>query len=131
MRTDSRGTAPISDEQRQQLVDAARTTVGDELRSLAYFTEDDVEQLYLRNDLERDADLVGFAENERLGFRSQSTYRATQLGAYEFTIRVFEDGYLTRVIVGDRGVWVTTDAMAVDRFEELASALATVRHEAF
>lgn len=121
----------ISDEQREQLVDAARTSVGDELRSLTYFTEDDVEQLYLRDDLQRDADLVGFAENERLGFRSQSAYSETQLGAYEFTIRVFDQGYLTRVIVGNHGVWVTTDEMVIDRFEELASAVATVLREAF
>lgn len=39
---------------------------------------------------------------------------------------MFERGYLARVITGDRGIWVTTDAMHIDRFEELANALATV-----
>jgi hypothetical protein len=120
---------PLSDDQREELLSTARTTVGDELRSLAYFTEDDLEQLYLRDDLEQSADLVGFADNERLGFRSQSAYRNTDLGEYQFTIRVFGEGYLTRVIAGDDGVWVTTDAMAIDRFEELASALASVLRE--
>lgn len=112
-----------------ELVSAARTTVGDELRSVTYFTEETVDQLYLRDDLDRTADLIGFAENERLGFRSKMAYRKTQLGDYLATIRMFEHGYLTRVIVGDRGVWVTTDPMQIDRFEELAKTLATVLQE--
>ncbi len=119
----------LSEGQQSKLVRTARTAVGDELRSLTYFTEDTVEQLYLRSDLDQTADLIGFAENERLGFRSQLAYTNTQLGAYQFTIRVFERGYLTRVIVNGHGVWITTDAMHIDRFEELANALATVLHE--
>ena len=115
---------PIGPDQYDELVATARTVVGDELRSVTYFTEDSLEQCYLREGLERTADLVGFADNERLGFHSQVAYSGTQLGAYRFTIRVFERGYLTRVIVGDHGVWVTTDSMHIDRFEELASALA-------
>ncbi|ELZ36584.1 MULTISPECIES: DUF7522 family protein [Halorubrum] len=113
-------------ERTDELLSAARTATGDELRSLTYFTEDDVEQLYLRSDLSRTADLVGFAENERQGFRAQSLYADTQLGDYRFTVRVFENGYLTRVIAGGHGVWLTTDSMEIDRFEELASALATI-----
>lgn len=116
----------LTEDQRQELVSVARTTIGDELRSLTYFTEDNVDQIYLRDDLDRTADLIGFAENERLGFRSQTAYTGTQLGDYRFTIRVFDQGYLTRVIVGDHGIWVTTDPMPLDRFEELASALAAV-----
>jgi hypothetical protein len=118
-----------TDELGTKLVRAARSVAGDELRSVAYFDDDEVEQLYLRDDLDRGAHLVGFAENERLGFRSQRAYRGTQLGGYRFTIRVFEEGYLTRVIEDDRGVWVTTGAMAIDRFEEVAAALAGVLRE--
>ena len=116
----------LSEEQQAEILSSTRTVVGDELRSVTYFTEDTIEQLYLRSDLDRTADLVGFAENERMGFRSQLAYDGTQLGKYRFTIRGFEHGYLTRVIVGDVGVWVTTDEMAIDRFEELASALHAV-----
>lgn len=116
----------VTDAERSNIVDAARAVVGDELRSVAYFTAESLEQLYLRADLDRSADLVGFAENERMGFRSQSTYSGSELGEYRFTIRGFERGYLTRVIAGDHGVWVTTDPMAIDRFEELASALTAV-----
>ncbi|MEF8840559.1 MAG: hypothetical protein V5A62_02880 [Haloarculaceae archaeon] len=108
---------------REELVSAARTVVGDELRSVTYFTEDDVEQVYLRGDLDPEADLVGFADVERLGFHSRMDYRGTELGSYRFTIRVFDHGYLTRVIAGDHGVFVTTDPMVRDRFEELATAL--------
>lgn len=118
--------AGLSSDQTARLIRAARTSVGDELRSLTYFTEDTVEQLYLRSDLDRTADLVGFAENERGGFHSKSLYRGSQLGSYDFTIRVFDNGYLTRVIAGDKGVWVTTDGMKIDRFEELASAMDSV-----
>lgn len=112
-----------------QLVSSCRTSVGDEIRSITYFTEDHEEQLYLRDDLESDADLVGFADNERLGFRSQSVYQSTELGEYQFTIRVFDHGYLTRVIVGDHGAFVTTDPMEIDRFKELAAAVRAVLAE--
>jgi len=119
----------VPEEIAEEIVSAARTTVGDELRSIAAFTDDAVEQLYLRGGLEEGADLVGFAENERLGFRSQTAYGRTELGEYQFTIRVFDHGYLTRVIRGDRGVWVTTDEMPIDRFEELGTALGTILDE--
>ncbi len=109
-----------------ELTSVCRTTVGDELRSITYFTADAIAQLYLRSDLEQTADLDAFADHERFGFRSQSAYRNTQLGAYRATIRLFENGYLTRLVRGDHGVWVTTDAMSIERFEELTSALETV-----
>ncbi|USZ67765.1 hypothetical protein NGM10_13640 [Halorussus salilacus] len=124
----------MADEQsgdfREQLVSASRTSVGDELRSVTYFTDDAQEQLYLREGLESDADLVGFADNERLGFRTQAVYRDTELGDYRFNIRVFERGYLTRVIVGERGAFVTTDEMEMDLFKELASAVRQVLADA-
>lgn len=119
----------IDPERADELTSVCRTTVGDELRSITYFTEEEVEQIYLRSDLERTADLVGFADHERMGFRSQSAYRDTQLGEYGATIRMFEYGFLTRVIEGDHGVWVTTDSMDIDRFEELSSALKSVLGE--
>ncbi|SDR43555.1 DUF7522 family protein [Natronobacterium texcoconense] len=109
-----------------ELVSVCRTTVGDELRSITYFTEDAVSQLYLRSDLEQTADLVGFAEHERMGFHSQSAYRNTQLGEYQATIRTFENGYLTRIIRDEHGVWVTTDSMSIERFEELTSGVKSV-----
>lgn len=110
----------------EELLSVCRTAVGDELRSITYFTEEVVEQVYLRSDLDRTADLVGFAEHERMGFRSQSAYRGTQLGEYQATIRMFENGFLTRIIHDGHGVWVTTDSLSIDRFEELSTALKAV-----
>lgn len=116
----------LADQQREELVSAIRATAGEELRSITYFTEESLEQLYLRRDLDRTADLVGFAEMERHGFKAQDAYRGTELGDYRFTIRVFDDGYLTRVTHDGHGVWITTDSMSVDRFEELASAIGSI-----
>ncbi|NHN59494.1 MULTISPECIES: hypothetical protein [Halorussus] len=116
----------VADDLADQLVSAARTSVGDELRSITYFTEDAEDQIYLRDGLEADADLVGFADNERLGFRTQAVYQDTELGDYRFNIRVFDRGYVTRVIVGDHGAFVTTDEMEMNLFKELASAVGSV-----
>lgn len=113
---------PDSDE----LISVCRTVVGDELRSITYFTTDDLQQIYLRQDLDRTADLEGFADIERTGFQADELYRNTQLGAYLATVRMFENGYLTRIVAGQSGVWVTTDAMSMDRFEELSIAVKAV-----
>ncbi|WP_458189715.1 DUF7522 family protein [Haladaptatus sp. NG-WS-4] len=119
----------VSDELTDQFVSACRTVIGDELRSITYFTVDEYEQVYLRSDLERDADIDRFVANERLGFTSQQTYGGSELGEYVFTIRVFDFGYVTRVIVGDSGVFVTTDPLEMDRFKEVAAAVKTVLAE--
>lgn len=124
------GAPPLSDAFVDELRSVCRTTVGDELRSITYFDVDDgVDQVYLRSDLERTADLIGFAELERQGFDSHAAYRNTQLGAYKGTIRMFENGYLTRVIGEEGGVWVTADEMSMERFEELVVALTPVIEE--
>lgn len=123
--TDRDKTPPFADE----LISVCRTVVGDELRSITYFTDEDVQQVYLRSDLDRTADLVGFAEIERTGFRADEHYQNTQLGEYRATVRMFENGYLTRIVSDHTGVWVTTDVMSIDRFEELASALKSLLRE--
>lgn len=115
-----------SEETDGQIVSACRTAIGDELRSVTRFTHDVVDQLYLRDDLKQTADLVGFAEVERRGFHSRTDYRGTELDAYLFTIRVFEEGYLLRVIEGDQGVFVTTDTMFRDRFEDVATSVQSI-----
>ena len=114
------------DELREELISVCRTGIGDELRSITYFTDEEVEQLYLRSDLERTADLTGFAELERAGFRTDDLYQNSQLGEYQATVRMFDRGYLTRVIHDRRGVWITTDSMSMERFEELASSVKPV-----
>lgn len=107
----------------QELLSACRTMVGDELRSLTYFTAADHRLVYLRDDLEHDASIEDFARYERTGFVSQGAYLDPELGEYRATIRVFENGYLTRVIVGDHGAFITTDEMKIERFGEMAEAV--------
>ena len=118
--------SPLTSEFAEELRSVCRTVIGDELRSIAYFDADNVEQLYLRSDLERTADLLGFAELERTGFHADEMYRDSQLGEYQATIRMFEYGYLARVVADSHGVWVTTDSMSMERFEELSTALKQV-----
>ena len=80
----------------------------------------------LRSGLSADADVEEFVDTERLGFRSQHDYGDSELGDYRFTVRAFEHGYLTRVVVGDHGAFVTCDRMHIDRCQEVAQALRSV-----
>lgn len=112
-----------SDEFASQLEHTCRTAVGDRLRSITYFTSEAFDQVYLRDDLESDADLAGFVEHEALGFRAQTAYRGSELGDYEHTIRSFENGYITRVTGAEEGVFVTTGGLTMRRSEDVATAL--------
>ncbi len=122
-------TRGISDELVDELVSVCRTTIGDELRSITYFTPDSYDHVYLREDLERGENKLAFVETERAGFTSQQTYAWSELGDYDYTIRVFKNGYLVRVIEGEQGVYVTTDALTMNAFDELAEAVGEVLRE--
>ncbi|KAB1191948.1 hypothetical protein GJR96_00230 [Haloferax sp. MBLA0076] len=113
----------VPESRAESIVRTCRTVVGDDLRSVTYFTHDRCEQIYLRSDLEADADLTGFVEHETDGFQARTAYRGSELGNYRYTVRAFEHGYLTRVTVASNGVFVTTDGLTLRRSEELASAL--------
>ena len=121
----------------EELVGLCRATVGDSLRSIIHFTRDDSELLYLRTDLygndrrralEVKASLV---ESERVGFTPYGRYEPHSAGAgsdpvhgdYEFTVRVFTDGFVCRIIVGDHGLLLTAEDLDIDRVEEVAIAL--------
>ncbi|WP_236639759.1 DUF7522 family protein [Salinigranum halophilum] len=120
-----------------EIIAICRTAVGDALRSVIHFTRDDSELLYLRKDLYGDdrrralevkANLV---ERERVGFTPYERYEPHAAGAgsdpalgdYEFTVRVFSDGFVCRVIVGAHGLLLTAEDLDVDRVEEVAVAL--------
>jgi hypothetical protein len=114
----------LTERDSDQLVSACRTTVGDSLRSVTYFTRDDFEQLYLRSDLARDADLTTFVGHEWREFKTtQAAYESSELGEYGYTIRVFENGFLVRVTTDREGVFVTTDGLTLSNFDELAMAV--------
>jgi hypothetical protein len=114
----------IDEEFADNIVTTARTATGDSLRSVTYFTRANFQQLYLRDDLEQDADLNTFVGHEWQGYKqTENAYRESELGEYKFTIRAFENGYLLRV-TGDRaGVLITTDGLAMNSYEEIAEAL--------
>jgi hypothetical protein len=117
-------TGLLTSDASEKIVATCRTAIGDSLRSVTYFTRDDYEQVYLREDLERDADLSTFIGHEWRGFKTtQAAYEGSELGAYDYTIRVFENGFLIRVTNDSEGVFVTTDGLTVKDFEEVATAL--------
>jgi len=114
----------LSPELADQIVTTARTATGDSLRSVTYFTRTDFDQLYLRDDLERDADLSTFVGHEWRGYReTDSAYQTSELGGYKFTVRAFENGYLLRVAADRRGLLITTDGLSMQSYEEIAEAL--------
>jgi hypothetical protein len=117
----------LSEEGKERLAQTCRTTIGDSLRSMTYFTTSDYEQVYLRSDLSRDADLEQFVGTEWHDYNvTQDAYSGTELGAYRYTIRVFENGYLVRITTDDSGVFVTTDGLTMQDFEALARAVEEV-----
>jgi hypothetical protein len=120
----------LSAELADHIVTTARTATGDSLRSVTYFTRTDFDQLYLRDDLERDADLDTFVGHEWRGYRNtQNAYQDSELGAYRFTVRAFENGYLLRVASDRRGVLITTDGLSMQSYEEIAEALTRMLDE--
>lgn len=117
-------TGLLTAEAADQIETTCRTAIGDSLRSVTYFTCDDYTQLYLREDLERDADLSTFIGHEWRGFKTAHTaYDGSELGDYNYTIRVFKNGFLIRVTNDSEGVFVTTDGLLMKDFEELATAI--------
>jgi hypothetical protein len=114
----------LSGDLAEQVVTTARTATGDSLRSVTYFTRSDFEQLYLREDLERDADLDTFVGHEWRGYRDTSNaYQTSELGEYRYTVRAFENGYLLRVTGERGGVLITTDGLHITSYEDIADAI--------
>ena len=108
----------------ERLVETCESVAGRHLRSVTYFTDSDYAQLYLRADLERDADLESFTsvewhESSIIG----DAYATSELGEHEWTIRAFDNGYLLRVSEPHHGVFVTTDEMPMTNFERLGEEL--------
>ncbi len=120
----------LDDGTAETIVRLCRTTVGDHLRSATYFTRDDYEQLYLRDDLEQNADLMAFIGNEWYGFTTtEESYKDSELGEYKYTIRAFENGYLVRFTTDHDGIFLTSDGLTTRRFDEVTAALREVLTE--
>lgn len=113
----------VSENAKDRLVETCTGVAGDALRSIVYFTEDDFDQIFLRDYLSAEADIQSFVENEREGFHRVPTHEGSELGRYEYTIRRFHGGYLVRVLSGEHGVFVTTNQMSIEQYDELADAI--------
>jgi hypothetical protein len=117
----------LTDGREDRIVDTCREQAGDRLRSVTYFQQDDFEQLYLRDDLQQDADLSTFIGLEwREADLTENAYQGTELGEHVYTLRRFDNGFLLRVATHRDGVFVTIDGLSMDGFEDLATALADV-----
>ncbi|MFC7019518.1 MULTISPECIES: DUF7522 family protein [Haloarcula] len=120
----------LTEDLADSIVTTARTATGDSLRSVTYFTRANFEQLYLREDLERDADLNEFVGHEWQGYKqTKNAYQDSELGEYEFTVRAFENGYLLRVTTERQGVLITTDGLSMSSYEEIAEAVQRLLRE--
>jgi len=125
----------IDSEFADSVVSAARTILGDTLRSVIYFTPSGMDLLYVRQDLyeSRQRALEAksmLVEYERVGFAEAPVRTALaapqareSIGPYDFTVRFHEDGFVVRVLDGDEGVILTTDDMDVDAFDDTAVAI--------
>lgn len=123
------------------VVSTARASIGDTLRSVIYFTPSAMDLLYVRRDLygsrqravEAKSRLVEF---ERVGFAEAPVRTALSppsnpdsIGAYEFTVRVHDEGYVVRILTADDGVILTTDDMDIDAFDDAAVAISKLLAE--
>lgn len=116
--------APLTDARAEQLTRACRSAIGDNCRSVMYFDPTNYMQVYLRSDLEQDADQMSFIGHEWHDFKTTTdAYKGSELGQYRYTIRTFENGYLVRAGTQDAGAFVTTDGLTMQDFEALATAI--------
>ena len=113
----------------ENIVQAARTSIGDVLQSVVYFTPSQFDVLYVRQDLYNSPEeareaLSELVELEKVGFAevpvrsTLSGQAASTIGPYELTVRFHENGFVVRTLEGDHGVLLTTENMNVTGFEE-------------
>ena len=115
---------PLTDARADQLKTACRSAIGDDCRSVTYFDATNYMQVYLRGDLEQDADLMSFIGHEWHDYKTTTdTYAGSELGTYRYSIRVFENGFLVRVGIADSGVFVTTDGLKLKDFDSLVATI--------
>jgi hypothetical protein len=123
----------------EAVVSACRTGLGDELRSVVYFTPEAFDLLYLRGDLYDDetkarAVKAALVETERRSVWPDDPYTERLDGAdaaaapagfgeYEFTVRVFAGGFVGRVVTPEHGLIVTVDELDARALEDVAVTL--------
>jgi hypothetical protein len=109
-------------------VSAVRTSLGDTLRSIVFFTPAAFDVLYVRQGLYSTREAARRAKRRLVAFEQDAIDAAPAsadepIGDYEFTIRVHGDGFVVRVLVGERGVLFTSDEIEIEAFDDAASAV--------
>jgi len=117
------------------VVSAVRTSLGDSLRSVVFFTADAFDVLYVRQGLHSTREAARRAKSRLVEFEqavidTQHERADEPIGPYEFTVRVHGEGFVVRVLVGERGVLFTTDDMEIEAFDDAASAVRGLLREA-
>jgi hypothetical protein len=125
----------INSDRADSLVSATRTSLGDSLRSVVYFTPSAFDVLYVRQDVYASDDVAREVKSqlvslEQVGF-AERPVRTTianrdigsDIGPYNFSVRFHENGFVVRVLQDDVGVLFTADSMDVSAFEEAISAI--------
>lgn len=120
------------------LVSAARGSLGDSLRSVIYFTPDEMDLLYVRGDLYRSRQGAlevksRLVEFERSGF-DEAPIRTilsvpddpSGIGPYEFTVRFHRSGFVIRIVADGAGVLLTADRLDVEAFEDAVTAVTSL-----
>ncbi|NHX36393.1 MULTISPECIES: DUF7522 family protein [Halolamina] len=113
-----------TDQRLTALEHACRGVVGDRLRSVSVDGPDHSTTLYRRSDLSPGAD-APVHEAMAEGASCQSPVFAD--GGR--TVCSFENGYVTRIRVGETSVVATSDGIKMDRDTELSAAVRGILHE--
>jgi hypothetical protein len=139
--SDGSYTTGIDEELADNLVRVARTSLGDTLRSVLYFTPSQFDVLYVRSDLYDSAAAARGAKSRLVDFEAagfaeapvrtaisgtEGAREGSDIGPYEFTVRFHRNGFVVRILEGDAGVILTTDGMNVTAFEDAAGSIRTL-----
>ncbi len=114
------------DEVKSGLVAVAQEFGGDALRDVWVFDQDELEPLYLREDVAKrieDIDVEVYLDNERMGYVTRDTYEALTYAEYEYTVRGLSEFVQFRTFVPGAGqsvgVYVSFDVGGAYDFGEL------------
>ncbi|KPN30973.1 hypothetical protein SY89_01715 [Halolamina pelagica] len=113
-----------TDRRLSALEHACRGVVGDRLRSVSVDGPDHSGTLYRRSDLDPGAD--GPVHEAMV---EGASCQSPVLADGGRTVCTFENGYVTRIRVGDTDVVATTDGIKMDRDTELSAAVRGVLRE--
>jgi hypothetical protein len=116
----------------EDLVAAARSFAGADLRDLWVFDREDQRALYVRDDVAEnlaDETVERYIDNERLGYVSRDTYDALHYAEFQYTVRGFDHFEQFRTFLADDGIRVGVIASVDAPGEHDFSTLVETIHE--